>query len=343
MVKMVAAEQSIVTGLRNFNSMPRAQIRALATDLGKLSRPAIVRIGTGLHEEGIQAPYDRLASLISASKVLSEQTSLDTSLGLDQIGRNRQTDQIEFSKATAVFQSERRDALLLNMARTHASWNTILKRDNLGTEIQNLLSGVPADVHGQTANWVMWAGHALAGLSSDPLTHEVHNFAVFLQGRLLRFENGYDTIGTICQLVEGLSNKIDKNATGILQSDASQAEMAYAERVKASISHVQDIAKAYRSFLPSEILTYSAEQSNVKQNAHEAVSFLFGEDDPAKSFLDMMKRANIRKACPNGSEAAMRWHAFFDKLMQQKESTGFDLGQFREEPVVGSYLALKGI
>lgn len=352
MIKLAVPEQNVVNGLRAFGTpavirRDHNEFFSLARNFGALSRPSLVRVGLAACRENTQSPsfssYERFATLISTSRQLTEQSPSTTAWAWDQIGRNVKTNQVEFGKAISVFQSLRNDALLLNMARTHALWQSILQRDNLGTEINTLLQDVPQDVHGNTGNWVFWAAQSIGGTKAPGnLAHDVHNFSVFLNGRLMQFENGYDTIGSLCGLVEKLGSAVDKNASRVISSEAPDEEKMYAERVQKSVSHAMDIAEAYRNFLPTEVLVYSSNDSNAEQNNPEAVTCLLKEDERAKAFAGMMERANTRMNCLNGTATVMRWHGFFEDLMKQSP-VDFDLLQFREDPIVASYLSLKGL
>lgn len=350
MAQLNAAEQNIASGLRRYPSLQaiqkhRGEFHSLARDLGVLTRPAIVRVGLESCKDDMKpgfSPYERFATLISASKQLSEQTPSMTAWAWDQIGRTKGTDQVDFSRAVSVFQSQNKEAIVLNLARTHSMWNTVLERDNLGLELSSLLAGVPKDAHAQMANWFFWAAHAMDGHPTDPLSHEAHHFSVYLRDRITRFNNGYETIGGLCNFVDKLGRTVTRNAQRVMDSEATPEERSYASSVEKSVSHAMDIAQTYRKLLPTEILVYASGPEDAA-NIKEAVTCLFREDDPAEAFGKAMRRAHTRAMCPNGSQIVPRWHAFFDELTAQKEEHGLALSDFREDPIVGSYLTLRDL
>ncbi len=352
MANLTASQQAMASRITAFTShhMIRGQhnvFRSLARDMGQMSRPDIVRIGVeSIREPGTDVEIDpsaRLARLICESETLSKLKPGSTAWAWDQIGRDPAVRPTDFGKAVAVFQERKADQLLLNIDRTHRSWISMLKSDNLMDELMALHRNVPQEVHGATGNWMVWAARARDGVQ-EPLTHQVHSFSKYLMQQLNRaqtcislFGNNYSTIPSIVAQIRTLGNAVEKETNKILLSEAPDEERAYARNVKASVSHAMDIAEAYMKYLPTEILVYSAE---APENMGEAVDRLLEEQAPDISFADILKRAEKRVRCPGGDAAAAKWYAFFDELMLRDGTEGL-MGSFPNNPLIASYTALR--
>lgn len=356
MANLTAPQQAIASRITAFNSprMIRGQdpsFRSLAKDLGNMSRPDIVKIGVeSIRTPGTDLdiePSERLARLLCESDTLSKLKPGFTAWTWDQIGRNPEVSPIAFGKAISVFQERKADQILLNIDRVHRSWISMLESDNLMNEIMSLHDGVPKEVHGNAGNWLVWAALAKEGVQ-EPLTHQVHSFSRYLIGQLKSastglalFGNNYSNIPGIASQIKTLGRAVEKETRQILMSEASAEEKAYAKDVQASVHHAMDIAKAYMSYLPSEILVYSSRESDIQQNMPEAVDRLLEEEDPAASFLQILERAEKRRKCPSGEATVAKWHAFFSELTGRADDAADWLKGSENDPLVASYLDLR--
>ncbi|GEM_PF-5988410 len=356
MANLTAPQQAIASRITAFNSprMIRGQdpsFRSLAKDLGNMSRPDIVKIGVeSIRTPGTDLdiePSERLARLVCESDTLSKLKPGFTAWTWDQIGRNPEVSPIAFGKAISVFQERKADQILLNIDRVHRSWISMLESDNLMNEITALHDGVPKEVHGNAGNWLVWAALAKEGVQ-EPLTHQVHSFSRYLIGQLKSastglalFGNNYSNIPGIASQIKTLGRAVEKETRQILMSEASAEEKAYAKDVQASVHHAMDIAKAYMSYLPSEILVYSSRESDIQQNMPEAVDRLLEEEDPAASFLQILERAEKRRKCPSGEATVAKWHAFFSELTGRDDNAPDWLKASEKDPLVASYLTPK--
>jgi len=357
-MRLNPAESAVASQIRGIKTYNPASLRTAGTALATLSRPSMIRVGLQTCEDNLKeygfSSHDRFGLLFTSSRSLYELNPTTSAWTLDQISRDPQTDQADFSRALSKLrESKTAGYLTLNLARIHSYWNTVLERDNLPSELSTLNGDLDLNITPEGPNSIMWAALAHKGTISPNFAHEISCFVELLRTNTFKFGEGFSSIGSLCGIIRTFGEIMLDKASDVMRSDASEADQNMAEYATPAIEHMMSIARAYRNYTPTEVLVYGSEDREVRQNIEEAIRCLLQEDDPAAAFGKMMERADNRLDCPGGTQSASRWHPLFkelqtieknaaDKIGQEGEPKALKLSDFGGYRTVAGYFAYNG-